>query len=393
MNAQAETIDSWLRPRAAQKHKRARTHRSFGPAFNATAAVPSATLDTSHLGMREPESSRHAMISGSISLAAHGAVVAGLALSAWYAPDIVDVIVPVRIIKDTTPVAEPAPARRVVVPKRTIAARSRVPTRVAQTTPIAPPQVQQLTQRAPQVASIDTTAAPTQLQQRTITSQRVVHQRTLVATNPSAVSVAQFKAATVAPTEMNAPRVDVTGPRQIVPVTPVNVTAPQAFTDYQATPTADYTERASATSKSVTVATGQSGIELDATTAFALEGNGGVSGGRGTAASGIPCAQRESVNNYVNEMGDRVKEEWRRFDVPSDTPANATVILAFTLDESGTPSDIELRSAPTPYLGDSCRRALLAASPFPAMHGNVRCLAGTRRKVTFRVPVVGAPPQ
>ena len=73
--------------------------------------------------MREAESTRHAVISGSISLAAHGAVVAGLALSAWYAPDVVEVIVPVRIIKDNTPVPEPAPARRVVVPKRSIAAR------------------------------------------------------------------------------------------------------------------------------------------------------------------------------------------------------------------------------------------------------------------------------
>lgn len=382
MNGNTENIDAWLRPRGAQAHKRPRHHRSFGPAF-AEAAPPATSREARPpLGMPEPDSTRHTVVSGSISLAAHGAVVAGLAISAWYAPDVVDELIPVRIIKDTTPVPEPAPARRVVLPKRNI--RSRVPKRIAQPTPVQPPQVQQLTQRAPQIANIDTTAAPTQVQQRQITSQRVVNQRTLVATNPSAVSVAQFTTAAVAPTQMSAPQVDVTGPRRIAPVTQVDVTAPQAFS--QATPTVDYTDRASADSSDAVVAVTEQTVVMDASTSFALEGRGGVSGGEGTAAAGIPCMQRESVNTYLVRMSERLEAEWTRFDIPEGTRAGATVKVAFTLDESGMARDIEIVSAPTPGLGKSCQQALVAASPFAALVGNTRCLA-KHHTATFRVPV------
>ena len=80
MNGNTESIDVWLRPRGAQAHKRPRHHRSFGPAF--AEAAPSAPSRDARppLGMPEPDSTRHTVVSGSISLAAHGAVVASLAM-------------------------------------------------------------------------------------------------------------------------------------------------------------------------------------------------------------------------------------------------------------------------------------------------------------------------
>ena len=387
----AQEIESWLRPRRARHHGRKRPRRKLGPAFAAGAprsATPGSEL-AARLGMREPESMRHAMVSGSLSLLAHGAAVATLAISAWYAPEVAEELIPVRIIKDTTPAPEPAPARRVVVPKRTLAARSRLPTQVARTQPVARPTVQQVTAARPTVANIDTAAAPTQLQQRQITSQRVVAQRTLVATSPSAVGVAQFSVPAVAPTDLEAPQAAVTGPTRVAPVERVDVVAPQAFSNAPATAPTDYAEGTAATSAVAALPHAESGVGIDSDTAFALEGTGGVQGGRGTAAAGIPCDQRESVHVYVRRMSARVEAEWKRFELPKDLPADAKVKLAFVLDESGTARDIEVRSAPSPELGESCQRALVAASPFPAMTGNERCLAGRRRVATFSVPVAG----
>ena len=52
---------------------------------------------------------------------------------------------------------------------------------------------------------------------------------------------------------------------------------------------------------------------------------------------------------------------------------------------------VSVVDAPSTALGESCKQALLAASPFPAMAEDVRCLAGRKLSGTFTIPVEGAP--
>ena len=54
----------------------------------------------------EPADGRGALVSGSLSVLLHGSILAFLALSAWLAPEVVEEIIPVRIIREAP---EPPP--------------------------------------------------------------------------------------------------------------------------------------------------------------------------------------------------------------------------------------------------------------------------------------------
>ncbi|MEZ4216555.1 MAG: TonB C-terminal domain-containing protein [Myxococcota bacterium] len=313
----------------------------------------------------------------------------------------VEEIIPVRILRDTAPVPEPAPARRVVAPRRTLAAPARRVVAAPRPAAAAPSTVAPRVAPAPSpAATIEAAAAPRPVAAPArLEAPRVVAPRALVATSPQAVAVARFETPSVAPAERVAPVAATSGPRVVAPTAPVAVTAPRGFADTAPASDVDYGARASVegVASGEALAGGASAVAIDAGTedaahgtavaARAVDAGGGGAGGIGTAAGGIPCSERASVHDYMTEIESRVKGEWKRFELPPDLPPNAKVVLSFVLDESGTARDIEVRSAPSAALGESCRRALVAASPFPPLQGNERCLAGRRRIATFTVPV------
>jgi len=390
----------FLRPRRPARRGHRRT--VFGPAFAGDAVALSASeAPPLSLALREVASPARAIASGSLSLAIHAAALAALVFAAWTAPEVVEEIIPVRIIKDARPVPEPAPARRIVAPRRSLAQPARRVATTPQRAPVAPAAAQVTAPRPLTTATIEATA-PTPVAAPIANTPSIAPQataqRTLVATSPQAVAVARFEAPNVVRGDVTAPVVDASGPRALTATAPVAVEAPRGFGDTSAPGGADYRPQASVDGIAGGDATAgeASGVAIDAGTSDALHGTsvaahttdgGGGSGGIGTAAGGIPCNERESVHRYMSEIETRVKGEWKRFELPPDLPPNAKVVLAFAIDESGTARDIEVRSAPTEALGESCRRALVAASPFPALEGNQRCLAGRRRIATFTVPV------
>jgi hypothetical protein len=390
------STDGWLRPRSAgdrqqrQGRHRRRRHYRLGQAFSAPAGKPALATgaDAPSLGMREPELSRSAVVSGSLSLGAHLLIVAFLALAAWLAPDMVDEIIPVQIIREAPEPPPPAP-RRVVVPRRAVA-RTRVPTTVPRPTPVARPAVQPVAARAVQQANIRPTAAPTQIAQRQVTAQRVTAQRTLASSHASAIKVAQVPVAAVGATDLTAPAVDLSGPRAIAPAAAVDVTAPQAFGEYDETANVEYSDAATVTASAVDVPAAGSGFTLDAEL---VEGarTFGTPGGAGEGVTGTPCTKRGAVQQYYRELQDRTLGAWRNFELPDDIAANSKVVLKFAIDESGTASSVSVVDAPSKRLGESCKQALIAASPFPSMSQEVRCLAGRKLNATFTIPVKGAP--
>jgi len=336
--------------------------------------------------MPEPESARAALVSGSLSLFAHLAVVGFLALSAWFAPDVVDEIIPVQIIRDAPP--PPAP-RKISIPRRSVA-RARVPTSAPRPTAVARPATQQVAARAVQQANIRPTAAPTQIAQRKVTSQRVVAQRTISSQHASAVQVAAVAVTTTGATDLNAPVIDVSGPRVVAPTAAVDVTTPQAFSNYTDSDSVQYSEAATVAASGVDLPSGVVGFALDADLVDGAQ-HYGTAGGTGIEGDSVPCMQRAEVVHYYTEfVQKRTEAEWQHLDLGDSDAVDESVRLHFILDESGSASSVKVDAAPSKALGESCKQALIAASPFPSMREDVRCMAGRKLKATFKIPAAGA---
>ena len=75
-----------------------------------------------------------------------------------------------------------------------------------------------------------------------------------------------------------------------------------------------------------------------------------------------------------------------RWQVPEGIPANLKTVLRFQLDQAGSARKVEVVTSDDPRLGRSAQQAPQAASPFPPMDDNNRCLAGRSLTGTFRNP-------
>ena len=366
--------------RGKRRHHRVRRHHRLGPGFDWGPTVATSG-DAPSLGMPEPRTSRSAIVSGSLSLGAHALIVGSLLLSAWLASDVVEELIPVQIIHEApTPVP-----RRVVVPRREVA-HTRVRTAAPRPTPVARP----VAARAVQQANIRPTAAPRMITQRHVTSTLVVAQRSLASPNASAVKVAQGPVGTIDVSDLTAPDLDLSRPRTIAPAAPIDVSAPQAFREYSATANVEYSEVAAGTATDMDAPPAHTDFSLDAELLGSAQGDG-ASDGTGAAGIAASCIQRESVVHYYKQYVEkRTRAEWRYFELPEGIDADARVSLHFVLDESGAASSVTVVDAPSPALGESCKQALVAASPFPSMDGDVRCLAGRKLSGTFTIPVKGA---
>ena len=108
-------------------------------------------------------------------------------------------------------------------------------------------------------------------------------------------------------------------------------------------------------------------------------------GGTGTALGVVRCLESAFVLRYIEGIEERTKKRWL---VPEGTPDAAKVVLLFTLDSSGAATQIGFQGDVQPVLGNSAVAAMRAASPFPPMDDNVRCLAGKKLRGTFTNPAM-----
>ena len=343
--------------------------------------------ETPSLTLREPESARSALISGGLSAFLHLGLFGAIVVAAWLAPpETIRKLIPVEIIREKPGSNEaPAPARPRVLrrsrPRTMAAQRPRAVPRVAPRAPLQP-AVQPIDAQAIQVQNLDPLKAPTELRRRRVTSRQVTVRRT--AASPQATA-AQVSAVDVRPTDLNAPQVDFDGPRQIVPGAQVVIGAPEAFTDLSDPDPADYQAAAPDavfTSEGDVDGSAYSAIEID--TDLDLEFvDGGVVGGTGTAVGVVPCMQSAFVVRYNAILKQRVLARWT---VPPGFSPGEEVVLIFQLDSSGAATSIEFKGDVDPALGQSAVAAMRAASPFPPMDDNVRCLAEIRLRGTFSSP-------
>lgn len=366
-------------PRLSHRHPRRRrvgllSSGSVGASLGDFAAAG----HTPNLAMPEPEDRRSALIAGSLTTLLHGLVLGILVLLAWLAPP-VEQLIEVRIIRELPGSdAEPAPARKIIQPRarpRTVqtAARRVTPQAVAQ------PRMMNVAPQQLNLNALKQAAAPQAVQRRQVVSQRTqarsIDQRRVA----SDLDLSKLRDVAVVPTDLEAPVVDTDGPRQIDPGAAVQ--APQNFAVVPPVDDVDYASAAPVevvSDQDLSPDTGSWDFDTD----VGVYAGGAGTGGTGTAVGVVRCFESAYVNRYLDVVKQRTEKRWQ---VPAGVPDNAQVKLRFVLDSSGAATQVEFVGETEAALGNSAVAALRAASPFPPMDDNVRCLAGKKLSGTFSV--------
>ncbi len=393
MPTHPNTLEASQRARGRGRHARRRIRRpAFGPAFAAPGNAPLLAGDLPSLTLPEPESARDALVSTGLSVAAHAAVIGAIALSAWLAPELIDDVIPVVIIREAPGSdLEPAPvAPKVLAPRRSVMARPTTPTVVPRAA-IAPLQAMAaiVPTQTVAMARIDPAAAPAQVVQQQVASQVVSAFQTAVVISPTAVSVLSMSPVTIATAPIAAPTMAAAGPRVIAPTAAAPVNTPETFAAFREPAPADYSATSALPASEPTAATG---FDLQADFAVDTIGSGGGTGGTGISMGTARCLESAYVQRYQFHLRDRVVARWRQDQSIDEVPAGSRVVLRFVLDASGAATQVEVIEASGNLIGNSARRAMRDASPFAAMGDDTRCLAGKRLRATFTLPDAGSRP-
>lgn len=330
-----------------------------------------------HLLMAEPEDHRRSFISGSITTLLHAAVLGLLVLLAWLAPP-VEQLIEVRIIRELPGSdAVPAPARKLIQPRR-----QRAPVQAARQVTaqaVAQPRVVNVAPQQLQMNQLNQAVAPQAVQRRQVVSNRTEARSIDTRAVTSNVDLSNLQNVAVVPTDLSAPIVDTDGPREIDPGAALQ--APQDFADVPDVADVDYSS--AAPGAVVTDQSASSDLEVyDFDTDVGVYAGGEGTGGTGTSVGTVPCMQSGFVHRYLALVTDRTEQRWR---VPEGIPEDTKVVLRFVLDASGTATQVEFVGDVPPTLGNSAIAALRSASPFPPMDDSVRCLAGKKLSGTFSV--------
>jgi hypothetical protein len=331
--------------------------------------------DAPNLTIRPPESARAAVVSGTITTLLHVAGIAILAWLAWMAPEVAQLI-PVKIVQELPGSNDPAPAPRKVIARRPVASVSAA--QLQQTVRPTTTPAQRVSAQSLNMAAVDPVAAPAQIQRRQVDVSRVTAVSVTDAQR-AAVDLSQVSAVSVQTGDLTAPVVDVAGPRQVAAGAVVAAGAPQITAAFEEVGETDYTGQASP-GEYTEGPVNEIVIDTGVSDEFA-----GGTGGTGTAENTVSCMESAFVQRYLDVIRRRTEARW---DVPSGTPIDARVVLRFELDSSGTAANVDYDRGANSELGASAVAALRAASPFPPMTDNNRCLSELSLKGTFSVPAL-----
>jgi hypothetical protein len=369
---------------AVRIRHRAKPHRRRVSMLSSAAAgmggLEAATAGGPRLVLADPEDRRSTWIAGSLTTLLHAGAIGILILLAWLAPP-VEELIEVKIIRELPGAdVKPAPARKIIQPRR-----QRTPVQAARRVTaqaVAQPRVMNVQPQQLNMQQLNRAQAPQQVQRRQVVSNRTqarsIDQRR-VATN---VDLSKLQNVQVAPTDLQAPTVDYDGPRQIDPGAAIQ--DPQSFANVPRVQDTDYRSAgpvAVVSDEDLSAA----GETFDFDTDVGIYAGGEGSGGTGSAEGVVPCFQSAFVIRYMKDVEQRTHKRWQ---VPEGVPADTEVRLRFMLDSSGNATQVEYVGDTDPVLGNSAVAALRAASPFPPMNDNVRCMANKKLRGTFSVPAL-----
>jgi len=343
-------------------------------------------------GYEEPDDAARTRAFLTGSAVVHGAGFAVLLLLASLAPVIEEHVIPVQLFKEVEP-PPPPPDEPAAAPKA-LAMRRNLP--FAPAVQAVAPQIVNpniiaeakpaVAAEALQMAAISESAAPAEIQARSLVVERVSVVNTAVRAVASPVDL---KGAT-GPVVRGPTRVEgVVGPS----VGPRRVEAAAAGTTMGTGPLQIGGGNGSSVKDGVLSDRDVIGspdgalvVSVDTQIGDGLLG-GTTAGGTGTDTKPTQdCLQSPAVKTYLGTVKQRMLDRWV---LPPGVDANRKVTLRFNLDVAGSVSKVSNFEAQDNALGASAVDALHAASPFPPMSDDVRCLANRPLVGTFSNPVGG----
>ena len=362
------------------------THR-LSVAFDGSAAI-AAAADFPGLALREPEDSRRTWITGGVAAALHFGLLGFLLLLASLAPQLVEQIIPVRLIKE-----EPAPKSEEPAPAPKALAERRFANFAPQVQTVAPqiinPRV--IAAAAPAVSAdvlhmdaVSSVVAPRQITRSSApVVERVSAVNSPIRARASAVDVKGVAGPAVrGPIRINAPVGPTVGPRKVN----VASTVPSMGTGKLDIGGSGSSVREGVISNRDVVGSPGGAPLMSIDTAVGegiLRGSGGTGSGV-MSQSASQCLDRPEVRNYLEEVQKRTLDRWI---LPPGIQADNKVTLRFQLDVAGSAISVSLVRASNNALGASAVDALNAAAPFPALPNRARCLARVPITATFSNPV------
>ena len=244
-----------------------------------------------------------------------------------------------------------------------------------------------------QMDAVNSAAAPTQIAGASaVVVERVSAVSSVARATASAVDVSNTAPAVRGPITVDAPVGASVGPRQVTAAT-VTPTMGTALEIGDGAAGSSVAEGVVSNRDVVGSPDGALVVSIDTSIGDGLlNGPGGGNGSdtRPTTASDPvsqrSCLQRASVQNYMSKIKDRTMARWV---LPPGVAAHKKVTLRFRLDAAGSASSISVVRAEDNALGASAVDALRAASPFPAMPDDARCLTRVPIVGTFSNPVAG----
>ncbi len=364
--------------------------RRLGPAFAAPMVGELTADEVPHLGLREPESNRRTVVTGSVAAFVHLGALAVLLILASLAPVIEEELIEVQLLKqEELQPDEPAPAPKALAERRsfdfapqmqTVQPQIINPRVIADASPTIPAETLQMDA----VASV---AAPTQVGRATPVVARVAPVNSHATATASAVDVPTATGPVVrGPVRVDAPAGPSVGPRKVEVATNVHSIGAGTLSTGQGS-----SVREGVLSNRDVIGS-PDGTPLVSVNVAVGEGTLRGSGGTGSSLrpggslSTADCLGRSEVQVYMGVVKDRMYDRWQ---LPPGVPSDQKVTLKFVLDVAGSALLVELVRASDNALGASAVDALRAASPFPPIPERARCLAQRRLIGTFTNPSAG----
>ena len=361
--------------------------RRIGPAFALPAGAAATAEDFPGLALREPESNKRTLVTGGFAAGIHLGALGLLVLLASLAPVIEDKLIPVQLLKQETP-EEPAPAPKALAERRfqdfapsVQAFQPQIinPRVIADASPV-------LAARTLQMDAVASVQAPTQIRRSTTVVEHVSSVRSAAVARASNVDVSNVGGPVVrGPVKLNSPAGPSVGPRKVESV----ATGTSGGTGKLQIGGGSSVREGVLSNRDVLGS--PDGAPLVSVDTAIGEGAGPGAGGSGTGrgavtASAQDCFARPEVQSYLGQIESRTLDRWI---LPPSVDADQQVTLRFSLDVAGSASRVSLVRATDKNLGASAVDALRAASPFPPLPDQARCLARLPITATFSNPVAG----
>jgi len=334
------------------------------------------------------------LASGTLALLIHFGLLGILIIASSLAPVIKEELIPVQIIKEEVPPPppeEPAAAPKALAERRPLPFNPQVQSVAPQ---IVNPNViaaasPAVVAEALQMDAVNSVAAPTQIAGASaVVVERVSAVNSVARATASAVDVTSSAPAVRGPVKIDAPVGASVGPRQVTAAT----VTPTMGTGLEIGNGVGSSVAEGVISSRDVVGSPDGALIVSVDTEV---GDGllhGTEGGSGTGTSATEavsqrsCLGRPAVQSYLAKVKDRTMSRWV---LPPGVDPRKQVKLRFRLDAAGSASSISIVRAEDNALGASAVDALRAASPFPAMPDDARCLTRVPIVGTFSNPVAG----